>query len=115
MRGRAWSLWRAATRYATQNLDVRGWTMIVLMAVWLLLNVFDLLITYDGLSVGVAFEANRVMNRVIHVPAIAASVKMSLAYVVLKLVERVETHAAAGRECLSGLGMPAQPECPERH
>jgi hypothetical protein len=90
MRGRAWSLWRAATRYATQNLDVRGWTMIVLMAVWLLLNVFDLLITYDGLSVGVAFEANRVMNRVIHVPAIAASVKMSLAYVVLKLVERVE-------------------------
>lgn len=64
--------------------------MIVLMTVWLLLNVFDLLITYDGLSLGVAFEANRVMNRIIRVPAIAAAIKMSLAYLVIKLVERVE-------------------------
>jgi hypothetical protein len=64
--------------------------MVVLMAVWLLLNVFDLLITYDGLASGVAYEANRVMGRIIRIPWLAVPAKMSLAYLVLKLVERVE-------------------------
>jgi len=79
-------------RQLVPALDLRGWTMIVLMVVWLLLNVFDLLITYDGLASGVAYEANRVMSRIIHVPELAVPAKMSLAYLVLKLVERVETH-----------------------
>jgi hypothetical protein len=64
--------------------------MIVLMSLWVLLNVFDLMITYDGLASGIAYEANRVMSRIIETPAIAAATKISLAYVVLKLVERVE-------------------------
>ena len=66
--------------------------MIVLMSLWILLNIFDLLITYDGLSGGVAYEANRVMSHIVRVPALAAPVKLCLAYVVLKLVERVEVH-----------------------
>jgi len=73
--------------------------MIVLMALWVLLNVFDLLITYDGLSAGAAYEANRLMSWVIAMPALAVPLKLSLAYIVLKLVERVEK-----RTPYSGLG-----------
>ncbi len=71
-------------------LDFRGWAVVVLMAVWMLLNVFDMLITYDGLNSGIAYEANRVMARVVGTPALGVALKLSLAYVVLKLVERVE-------------------------
>jgi hypothetical protein len=60
------------------------------MAVWLWLNALDLLITYEGLASGRAYEANRLMAEIIRRPLVAVSVKMSLAYVVLRLVERVE-------------------------
>lgn len=65
--------------------------MIILMALWLCLNVFDLLITYDGLAMGKAYEANWVLAGVIRRPLLAVPLKMSLAYVVLRLVQRVET------------------------
>lgn len=73
--------------------------MVVLMAVWMLLNVFDLLITYDGLRAGIAYEANRVMGYAIRTPAVGVPLKLSLAYLMLKLVERVEGHTP-----YSGLG-----------
>ena len=65
--------------------------MVVLMALWMCLNVFDLLITYDGLTASTTYEANRLLSGVIRTPLLAVPLKMSLAYVVLKLVERVET------------------------
>jgi len=77
-------------RYLDESLDLRGWAVIVLMAAWMLLNVLDLLITYDGLAMASAYEANRFMSAVIHTPALAVPLKLSLAYVVLRLVERVE-------------------------
>ncbi len=64
--------------------------MVVAMAVWLWLNAFDLLITYDGLAAGAAYEANRFMSGVMRWPVLAVSIKMSLAFVMLKLVERIE-------------------------
>jgi len=80
----------AMRRYLNPGLDLRGWAMIALMAAWMLLNVFDLLITYDGLATGVAYEANRFLSRAISIPAVGVTVKLSLAYAVLKLVERIE-------------------------
>jgi len=65
--------------------------MVVLMALWICLNVFDLLITYEGVGAGMAYEANRVFSGLMARPLVAVSLKMLLAYVVLKLVERVET------------------------
>jgi len=88
-RGR--ELWSIAKSHLNPGLGLRGWTMIVLMVLWMLLNVYDLLITYDGLSSGVAYETNRFLSGLLRVPALAASVKLVLAYAVLKLVERVET------------------------
>jgi len=55
------------------------------------LNVFDLLITYDGLVAGGAYEANRILSGIIRRPLLAVPIKMSLAYVVIRLVQRVET------------------------
>lgn len=83
--------WLVARRYLAPHLDLRAWTMVVLMALWMCLNVFDLLITYDGLTAGTTYEANRLLSGVIRTPELAVPLKMSLAYVVLKLVERVET------------------------
>jgi hypothetical protein len=60
------------------------------MALWICLNVFDLLITYEGLTAGTAFEANRFFSNIVRTPLLAVPLKMLLAYVVLKLVERVE-------------------------
>jgi hypothetical protein len=60
------------------------------MALWLWLNALDLLITYAGLASGKAYEANRFMLVLIHRPVLAVSAKMSLAYAMLKLVERLE-------------------------
>jgi hypothetical protein len=72
-------------------MDLRGWTIVFVMALWMCLNAFDLLVTYDGLADGTAYEANRVFARIMATPLIAVSLKMLLAYIVLKLVERVET------------------------
>ena len=65
--------------------------MVVLMALWLWLNVFDLLVTYDGLASGAGYEANHLMSRLIRQPLLAVPFKMALACVVVKLVQRVET------------------------
>jgi len=68
------------------------------MAVWVWLNALDLLITYEGLASGRAYEANRLMAETIRRPLAAVSVKIALAYLVLKLVARVEA-----RRSYSGL------------
>lgn len=81
---------RERLRHLLLQFDLRGWAIVVLMALWMLLNAFDLLITYDGLGSGRAYEANRFLARVIGMPALAVAVKLSLSYGVLKLVERVE-------------------------
>ncbi len=83
-------IWPTIGRYFAAGLDLRRGAMIVVMACWLLLNVFDLLITYQGLAVGVAYEANHFMAGVIRRPWLAAPLKMLLALALLKLVERVE-------------------------
>ncbi|UCH36148.1 MAG: hypothetical protein JSV65_07290 [Armatimonadota bacterium] len=90
MSERARATWHSVRHRIRRTPDLRACTMIVLMSLWILLNIFDLLITYDGLASGIAYEANRVMSRIIEMPALATATKMSLAYVVLKLVERVE-------------------------
>jgi hypothetical protein len=61
------------------------------MAIWICLNVFDLLVTYQGLSLGLAYEANRFMAAFMRFPALAASVKLALAVLVLHAVQRIET------------------------
>lgn len=81
---------RLASCPPAAGFDLRCWTVIVAMAVWLWLNALDLLITYEGLGGGFAYEANRVMAQIIRRPVLAASVKMLLAYALLKLVERLE-------------------------
>jgi hypothetical protein len=84
-------VWRTVWDHLARDLDLRGWILAVLMAVWLCLNVFDLLITYDGLAAGAAYEANRMLAGIIRRPALAVPLKMGLAYLLLKVVERVET------------------------
>jgi len=78
-------------QYLVPTLNYRGWTIVLLMALWLYLNIFDLLITYQGLRVGTIYEANRFFAPIIRYPVLAISIKLTLAYLVLKLVNRVET------------------------
>jgi hypothetical protein len=82
--------WPKVRDYLVPELDVRGWIMVALMALWMSLNVFDLFITYDGMVSGRAYEANRLFSRLLANPLAAVPLKLALAYVVLKLVERVE-------------------------
>lgn len=65
--------------------------VIIAMAIWICLNVLDLLVTYEGLSLGAAYEANRFMAAFIRFPALATSVKLTLAVLVLHAVQRIET------------------------
>lgn len=57
---------------------------------WLFLNLFDLGITFWAIQSGVATEANRLMALVIHHPIAATFTKLGLAYLALKLAERIE-------------------------
>jgi hypothetical protein len=57
---------------------------------WLLLNLFDLGITFWAIHTGVATEANRLMALIIHYPVPATLAKLSLSYIALKLAERIE-------------------------
>ena len=82
--------WEKVRQYLTPTLTLRGWMLVLLMAVWLYLNIFDLLITYQGLIEGTAYEANRVFAHIIRIPVLAVAVKLSLAYLLLKLIERIE-------------------------
>ena len=70
--------------------SLRSWVLIIAMAVWMWLNSLDLMITYGGLGSGRAYEANRVMSGLMQHPVLAVSVKMLLAYGLLKLIERLE-------------------------
>ena len=83
--------WRKAWQYLIPTLNFRDWTIVLLMALWLYLNIFDLLITYQGLTAGTAYEANRFFAGIMHLPVLAVAIKMILSYCVLKLVQRVET------------------------
>jgi hypothetical protein len=58
---------------------------------WLLLNLFDLGITFWAIQSGVATEANRLMALIIHYPIPATLTKLFLAYTALKIAERIET------------------------
>ena len=86
--------WQAVRQFLRPRMSLRGWTLVTLMTLWLCLNVFDLLITYRGLRVGTAYEANRVFSTIIHVPLLAITLKMTLAWLLIKLVQRVEQRTA---------------------
>jgi uncharacterized protein DUF5658 len=57
---------------------------------WLCLNLFDLGITFWAIQSGVATEANRLMAIIIHYPLPATLAKLGLAYLALKIAERIE-------------------------
>jgi hypothetical protein len=57
---------------------------------WLFLNLFDLGITFWAIQSGLAAEANRLMALVIHYPIAATLTKLGLAYLALKMAERIE-------------------------
>jgi hypothetical protein len=78
---------------STRNRDsrVRYGAVVLAMAIWIFLNVFDLLITYEGLALGLAYEANRFMAAFVRFPVLAVSVKLTLAVLVLHAVQRIET------------------------
>jgi hypothetical protein len=61
-----------------------------LAILWLFLNLFDLGITFWAIQTGVATEANRLMALIIHHPIAATLTKLGLAYLALKMAERIE-------------------------
>lgn len=63
---------------------------VALGIIWLALNLFDLGITFWAIEAGLAYEANRLMRPIIGMPVLAALVKLGLAYLVLRVVERIE-------------------------
>jgi hypothetical protein len=67
----------------------RKW-FLILGTSWLCLNLFDLGITFWAIEAGLAYEANRLMRPIISVPLLATLVKLGLAYLVLRLAERIE-------------------------
>lgn len=85
--GRVWATMRG---FIIPVFSLRDWCVVLLMTLWLYLNTFDLVITYQGLRDGVAYEANRFFAPIIGMPVLAVAIKLSLAYLVLKLVERIE-------------------------
>jgi hypothetical protein len=56
---------------------------------WLCFNLFDLGITLWAIETGVAVEANPLMRPLVAVPLLAAPVKLGLAFLALKLAERI--------------------------
>jgi hypothetical protein len=61
---------------------------------WLFLNLFDLGITFWAIEAGLAYEANRLMRPIIGIPVLATLVKLGLAYVVLRVAERIESQTS---------------------
>lgn len=57
---------------------------------WLGLNLFDLGITFWAIEAGLAYEANRLMRPIIDMPVVATLVKLGLAYLVLRVAQRIE-------------------------
>jgi hypothetical protein len=56
---------------------------------WLFFNLFDLGITFWALETGTAVEANPLMRPLVAVPLLATPVKLGLAFLALKLAERI--------------------------
>src|SRR6266542_3528630 len=75
---------------AARKQDWHRW-FLPLGVLFLLLNLFDLGITFWGIQTRVAYEANRVMAVIIHHPLAATLVKLGLNYLALKIAERIET------------------------
>lgn len=75
--------------FAAKKQDWHQW-FLPLGVLWLFLNLFDLGITFWAIQSGLAVEANRWMANVIPYPILATLVKLGLAYVALKLAERIE-------------------------
>jgi len=63
------------------------------MAVWLLLNVLDVLSTYQALSTGKATEINPLMSLLIGTPLLLITAKMLLAYGAVKIVEKASARS----------------------
>lgn len=72
---------------------------VYLMALWFVLNTFDLMTSFSALADGRAAELNPFMAAIIPFPLLAAVVKIMGAYAVVKLVERLSNrsvHVAIG-------------------
>ncbi len=63
---------------------------ICLMCIWLLLNVLDIITTYQALSKGNVKELNPLMSLLIGTPLLLITTKMLMAYAALKIVEKIE-------------------------
>jgi len=61
-----------------------------LMLFWVLVNLFDLLVTSWAVGIDRAYEANPVMAYLLQFPPSAVAVKFALTLVVVWLVHRVE-------------------------
>jgi hypothetical protein len=75
--------------FAAKKQDWHRWFM-PLALLWLFLNLFDLGITFWAVQAGLATEANRLMALIIHYPIAATLAKLGLAYLALKMAERIE-------------------------
>lgn len=75
--------------FAAKKQDWHWWFM-PLALFWLFLNLFDLGITFWAVQAGLATEANRLMALIIHYPIAATLAKLGLAYLALKIAERIE-------------------------
>ena len=69
------------------------WT-ICLMVVWFLLNMLDIVTTYQALSTGRAMEMNPVMALFVGAPLLLITAKMLLAFAAAKIIERMCTRSA---------------------
>jgi len=63
---------------------------ICLLALWFLLNIFDILTTFQALSTGRAVELNPIMAFLMTMPSLAIVVKMLGAYAAARVIEKME-------------------------
>ena len=63
--------------------------MVCLMSTWLMLNLLDMITTYQALSTGNAAEMNLIMSPLLGVPLLLVSAKMALAFAAVKVVEKM--------------------------
>ncbi len=60
------------------------------MAVWMVLNLFDLLITYWAVGMGGFFETNPVMAVLLRYPPLAVMAKFLVTFVVMWAADRIQ-------------------------
>lgn len=68
---------------------------VCLLALWFLLNIFDIVTTYQALSTGRAVERNPLMALLVGAPLLLVTVKMSLAFAAAKIVEKIEARSSS--------------------